>query len=370
MTETRRLMRTPKSLDLDITSRCNLRCKYCFHRTSPADTGEELPTRSWITFIEELGRCAVMDITFGGGEPFIRDDILDLIDAAVKNRMRFSILSNGSLITPEMAKHIAKTGRCNYVQVSIDGSRPEVHDRIRGTGSFEGAIRGIKILQAAGVPVTSRVTIHRYNLDDLENIARFLINKIGMDFISTNSACYLGLARRNEEEVSLTAAEQTIAMEQILDLAKIYQNSITATAGPLSQGKIFNEMEHARLSGLTLPGRGYLTGCGCMWSKMAVRPDGMMVPCGMLAHIELGRINEVSLTEVWQSHPEFTRLRQRYTIPLSNFERCRECDYQMTCTGNCPASGYNRTGDVYAPSPDGCLKLFLEEGGRIVPIPY
>jgi MoaA/NifB/PqqE/SkfB family radical SAM enzyme len=54
MTENRRLMKTPKSLDLDITSRCNLKCKYCFHRTSPADTGGELKTEEWVTFMEEL----------------------------------------------------------------------------------------------------------------------------------------------------------------------------------------------------------------------------------------------------------------------------------------------------------------------------
>jgi len=139
MTENRRLMKTPKSLDLDITSRCNLKCKYCFHRTSPADTGGELPTEAWVKFMEELSRAAVCDVTFGGGEAFIRKDLPELIDAAVKNRMRFAILSNGGLITPEVAEHIAKTGRCNYVQISIDGSCPEVHDQVRGAGSFNGA---------------------------------------------------------------------------------------------------------------------------------------------------------------------------------------------------------------------------------------
>ena len=369
MTENRRLMRTPKSVDLDITSRCNLKCKYCFHRTSPADTGGELPASDWIQFIEELGRCAVMDVTLGGGEPFIRDDLPKIIDAIVKNRMRFSILSNGGLITPAIASYIASTGRCNYVQISVDGSNAEVHERIRGPGSFQGAVSGIKILQSAGVNVTSRVTIHRYNLADLENIAHFLLDEIGMGSISTNSACYLGLARENEEEVSLTPDEQCIAMERILTLAKRYNNRITAAAGPLSLGRNYQEMENARISRATIPGRGYLTGCGCMWSKMAVRPDGMMVPCGMLAHIELGRINEVPLTDIWQHHPEFTRLRERYKIPLSTFPECRDCGYQMMCTGNCPASGYTRTGNVYAPSPDGCLKKFLEDGGRIVSIP-
>ncbi len=368
MTENRRLMKTPKSVDLDITSRCNLRCKYCYHRTSPADTTTELPLDSWVSFIEELGNNAVMEVTIGGGEPFIRKDLSEIIDVVVKNRMRFSILSNGGLITPEVASHIASTHRCNHVQVSVDGSSPEVHDSVRGPGSFEGAIRGIKILQNAGVKVTSRVTIHRKNINDLENIAHLLLEEIGMNAISTNNANYLGLAREYQEEVNLTPSEFCDTMEQILVLAKKYDNRITAAAGPLSLGRAFQEMENARQEGRSIPGRGYLTGCGCMWSKLAIRPDGVIVPCNMLSHIELGRINQDSFIDIWQNHPELNKLRNRYTIPLSSFPECAECPWQMMCTGNCPASGYTRTGDVYAPSPDGCLKRFLEEGGRIVSI--
>jgi SynChlorMet cassette radical SAM/SPASM protein ScmE len=364
--ENRRLMKTPKSVDIEITSRCNLQCTYCFHRSSPADTGKELSTEEWLSFFDELGRCAVMEVTIGGGEPFIRKDLKDLINGIIKNRMRYSILSNGGLITREMADFIASTGRCNSVQISIDGSNPAIHDKFRGTGSFDGAIRGITTLQSTGVKVTSRVTITRYNIDDLENIAELLLDTIGMNFISTNSVCHLGRARTHEDEVTLSAVEQCRAMENLMFLARKYKNRIIATAGPLAQGKNYQEMESARREEKTLPGRGYLTGCGCMWSKMAVRPDGVMVPCGMLSHIELGRINQVHLSEVWQSHPDFTRLRNRYTIPLTTFDSCRACEYIMTCTGNCPASSYTRIHDVYAPSPDGCLKQFLHEGGHII----
>lgn len=369
MIENRRVMKTPKSIDIDITSRCNLRCRYCFHRTSPADTGDEIPASEWIKFFEECGNAGVMNITIGGGEPFIKDDLSEIIGGIVANKMRFSILSNGGLITPEMAKVIASTGRCDYVQVSVDGSCASVHDRLRGTGAFEGAIRGIKTLKEAGVPVTARITIHRYNLDDLEHIVHLLLDDIHMGFISTNSVSNQGLARENEEEVSLTPKETCTAMEKILELAKQYNNRLTATAGPLSQGREFQDMERARLDGQTIPGRGFLSGCGCMWSKMAIRPDGTYVPCGMLSHIELGKINHDTLLDIWQNHPEFTRLRQRYTIPLSKFPECMDCVYQMTCTGNCPADGYSRTRDVYVPSPNGCLKKFLSEGGRIISIP-
>lgn len=369
MVEPRRLMQSPKTMDLDITSRCNLKCKYCYQRTSPTDTKTELPTGEWAAFCRELGDCAVMSVCIGGGEPFIRDDLLEIIDAVVENRMRFSILSNGGLIRPEHADYIASTGRCDYVQISVDGSRPETHDSMRGPGSFAGAMSGVRTLQDAGVPITSRITIHRYNLEDIENTVHLLLDEIGMPSISTNSTCYLGVARENPDEVALTPAEFCDAMERSLIIAEQYRGRISSADGPLALGRTFQVMEKARAEGRAIPGRGYLTGCGCMWSKLAVRPDGVIVPCNMLAHIELGQINHDRLLRIWQDNPELNCLRNRYTIPLSTFSECADCPWQLTCTGNCPASSYTRTGNVFAPSPDGCLKRFLEHGGRIVNLP-
>jgi SynChlorMet cassette radical SAM/SPASM protein ScmE len=100
-------------------------------------------------------------------------------------------------------------------------------------------------------------------------------------------------------------------------------------------------------------------------TKMGVRADGVMVPCTQLSHINLGRINQDPLREVWQHHPELTRLRERQQIPLGEFEFCRDCAYIPFCTGNCPALAYNLLGEENHPSPDACLQRFLEAGGRL-----
>jgi MoaA/NifB/PqqE/SkfB family radical SAM enzyme len=65
-----RLMRSPSSLEIAITGRCNLRCLYCAHFTSARDVPEDLPTSEWLSFFEELGRLAVLRLTLEGGEPF------------------------------------------------------------------------------------------------------------------------------------------------------------------------------------------------------------------------------------------------------------------------------------------------------------
>ena len=156
-----KIMSTPKSMDLEITNRCNLRCKYCSHFTSAGDVGQDLPKEEWLQFFEELKHCAVLSVCLSGGEPFYREDLKDLIEGIIRNRMRFNILSNGTLVTDEMAEFLASSRRCDSVQVSIDGSIPITHDAFRGDGTFFRAIKGIKSLQKHNVPVTVRVTIHR-----------------------------------------------------------------------------------------------------------------------------------------------------------------------------------------------------------------
>src|SRR5512140_2210111 len=206
------VMRTPRSLTVEITARCNLRCRYCYFFNNPAMVYRDLPTDEWLAFFDELGSLGVMGVTLAGGEPFIREDLTELLEGIVRNRMRFSFLSNGGLISDEVAAYIAGTGRCEYVQLSVDGSCAEVHDSCRGRGSFEGAIRGLRTLQRHRIGVAVRVTIHRKNVHDLENIARFLLDDLGLPDFGTNSAGYMGTCRVNADDVLLSMEERTEAM--------------------------------------------------------------------------------------------------------------------------------------------------------------
>ena len=361
-----KVMKTPRSVDLSITNRCNLRCTYCSHFTGAGDVGQDLPKDEWLNYFEELNLCAVMNVTLQGGEPFCRKDLPELVEGIVCNRMRFTILSNGTLITDDMADFLASTGRCDGVQVSIDGSVPTTHDACRGEGNFIRAMEGIKSLQNHNVPVPVRVTIHKHNVRDLGKVAELLLEEVGLPGFSTNAASYMGLCRQNAEQVQLSAEERSLAIETLLQLTKKYNGRISASAGPLAEGRDWLDMEKALREGQDpIDGRGFLSGCNGPMNTLAVRADGVLVPCGQMSHIELGRINRDSLREIWQEHPELNRLRERHKIPLSEFELCQGCDYINYCTGNCPALAYTILGIENHPSPDACLRRFLEAGGRL-----
>jgi SynChlorMet cassette radical SAM/SPASM protein ScmE len=351
-------------MTLEITSKCNLRCLYCSHFSSPGETAD-LPKEDWLQFFGELNKCAVMDLTLTGGEVFVRKDIKDIIDGIVRNQMRYSILSNGTLITDELAAYLASTGRCSYVQVSIDSFDAAGHDVCRGKGSFHKAVKGVKNLLNNDVSTSVRVTIHKDNVRDLDKIGRFLLDDLKIPYFSTNAASYLGTCQENNQ-IQLSVPDRMIAMETLSRLSNEYPGRVIAQAGPLAEVRLWQDMIKASKEGIACSQfGGHLTGCGCIFNKLAVRSDGVIIPCSYLSHVELGRINQDDLKEVWQNHPELKQMRARHLIPLSDFEFCRECEYMKYCTGNCPALSYTQLGDMYRPSMDACLRLFIQQGGKL-----
>ena len=204
-----RVPSVPSSVEIAITGRCNLSCKYCFYADEMVALSD-LPTERWLAFFEELGRLAVQRVTLTGGEVFTRPDLFELIDGVVANRMRYSLLSNGTLISEKVLQQFEigrRRLRLDSIQLSVDGSRAEVHDKSR-PGSFERTMRALRLLRQAGFPVVVRVTINRHNVDDLENIARLLLDEMGLDSFGTNEAFHCGIVERQEEGIVLTPAQR------------------------------------------------------------------------------------------------------------------------------------------------------------------
>jgi SynChlorMet cassette radical SAM/SPASM protein ScmE len=356
----------PRSVEIAITGRCNLRCHYCFYADEMVAL-DDLPTERWLAFFEELGRLAVQRVTLTGGEPFTRPDLFELIDGVIANRMRYSILSNGTLIDENVLAQFEvgkRRLRLDSIQVSIDGSRAEIHDQSRPK-SFARAVRGLRMLKEAGFPVTVRTTINRHNLHDLENVAQLLLDEIGLPSFSTNDAMPMGAGCDNQGQITLTSAEKLEAMRAIKQLLECYNGRITALAGPQAKLKMYAEMEQARRTG-EKPTRwimGYLTACGCVFSKLDVLHDGTIVPCHILYDLTLGNIATDSLAEICRTHPTLKALRERRSIPMQQVPGCQDCEWAPYCNGSCPGLAYELTGDFNRANPGDCYRRFLMETG-------
>ncbi|MGQ9629020.1 MAG: radical SAM protein [bacterium] len=151
------------------TQTCNLHCAHCYSQSENRIYPDELTTEQARDFIEDVAAFGAPVLLFSGGEPLMRPDLMELGRLAVERGMRAVISTNGTLITPDMAREIKRAG-FSYVGISIDGIG-ETNDRFRGhKGAFEAALQGIRNCRGEGVRVGLRFTISKRNYREIPAI--------------------------------------------------------------------------------------------------------------------------------------------------------------------------------------------------------
>ena len=153
----------------NITRRCNLKCVHCYAQATKEAEANELTTQEGKKLIDDLAGFGVPVLLFSGGEPLVRKDLPELAEYAVQKGMRAVISTNGTLITPQMARKLKDIG-LSYVGISLDGMS-SINDEFRGVkGSFNAAMKGIENCQAVGIKVGLRFTINKANADEIGKI--------------------------------------------------------------------------------------------------------------------------------------------------------------------------------------------------------
>lgn len=138
-------------LFLEVTRRCNLACAYCGSSCSPGDRRGEMDAAKWISVIDQIAGSfdakGIM-VAVTGGEPLVRDDILDIFGALRERGFRFGMVSNGALVDRATAPRIVASG-IGSISLSMDGP-PELNDRLRGEGAAAAVGNAVAELRGAG----------------------------------------------------------------------------------------------------------------------------------------------------------------------------------------------------------------------------
>lgn len=175
--------RGPLFLYLEITRRCNLRCRFCniwmVRDRNPELLRQELSTGEIMGIIRDAKRMGVRLVDIDGGEPLLRDDVYRIIHEICRLGMSPLLVTNGTLITKEVAARLVDSG-LRTALISLDAPEPERHDRIRGVkGAFGKTLNGITNLREADngsirIGINSLVTTENMNLVEMAKLARNL----------------------------------------------------------------------------------------------------------------------------------------------------------------------------------------------------
>ena len=209
----------------EVTKYCNYQCKHCCASANIVDTKDELNTKQCKDILRELKNFGVEEIYFSGGEPFSRNDILDILQTAKRYNITCNISTNGSFLTEKLAKELSNLN-LNKVHISLDSNIEEDFNEFRGGEYFKPTINAIKLLKKYNIYVRVGAVIWQKNYKNLEDMIKYL-NSLGVDEVVFNWLVKVGRLKENKEVcVDLKYFDETIKKiniykEKYKDLIKI-----------------------------------------------------------------------------------------------------------------------------------------------------
>lgn len=337
------------------TRTCNLKCRHCYMSSDAKKYQNELTTAEAKQFIDDLADFNVPVLLFSGGEPLIRPDFFELADYAAKKGVRPTLSTNGTLITPEVARKIKDIG-VGYVGISLDGLR-EVNDKFRGkAGAFEAAMNGIKNCVAVDQRVGLRFTINHHNIQELENIFDF-IEEENINRVCFYHLVYSGRGNQMMDE-DVTAEESRRAMDIIIRRTRDFEErglkkEILTVDNHCDGVYMYLKALEEGKDELAQQIKKYISMNGGNRSGMAfaeVDPLGYVHPDQFTQHHTFGNVRERKFGDIWQdtTNPIMAGLKDRKPLLKG---RCSKCKFLDNCNGNFRTRAEARTGDFWESDP-------------------
>ena len=288
----------PFSAHLEITRRCPLACDHCYLRDVPTEGDKELSTDEWILLIDSLHKMGAFHLSVTGGEPFVRDDAVEILTAIRKRRMALSVLSSGAGVSDSIAKQIADISPMVW-QTSIYGDE-KTHDSLTGvSGSFAQMLHVARYMKQRGVSVRMTAVITSESLYYIDYIKELCL--VEGFVLSFNTTLMPGLGGTEPpRELRLSDAE----------LQRLFEKIECQQSPPIP---------------LTSPP------CDAARSVVAINHRGDLYPC-IEWRESAGNITKDSIENIWKNSSFFQEIRN---ITQSDILECQSCEFQHFCH-RCP----------------------------------
>jgi len=313
----------PVAAYLNVTNTCNLECKTCYFGAKKKITTYEMSTVEVMRAMDKIHETGINYLIVAGGEPLMRQDIQVLLEYAHRLFQEVTLLTNGILVDKEIAKKIALN--TDLVQVSLDGPDEQTNRQIRGTGSFAGAVKGIRLLKSAGVNVLIVCTVTRINIPKLPKMA-LLAQTLGVEL---GSSIFLATGYGACNERCLSPAWQ--------DLMQDFREEIFQ----LNKDDKIDGSQYTATSNLRIG-----LSCGSGVQMISVAPDGTIYPCHVLHKPEFAIGNILSCGRLIDTLNTSSVTKKFRRLDVDHKIGCKKCDVRYFCRGGCIAQGFASNGKL------------------------
>lgn len=314
-------MTAPHRMDLMVSAmtrdgswNCNQKCLHCYAAGQPAAEVTELSTEQWKNIIDLYRKLGIPQLTFTGGEPTMRADLVELIDHGRWFVTRLN--TNGVLLTPELCRDL-RAASLDSVQITLYSADETVHNRLVGAQNFDKTVAGLSNALAAGLDVSVNTPLCSVNADYLSTLA--FLQEQGVRYVSCSGLILTGNAAAGPSADTRLTGEATA---EILKRAAAYCAEHGMDLNFTSPGWV--PPERLRAMKLAVPA------CGACLSNMATAPDGTVVPCQswLSDGAGLGNALRDPWTDIW-NHPAAKKIRgmneeQACACPLKEVAVCAE----------------------------------------------
>lgn len=312
--ETKRV-EDPLILQIYVTNECNLRCMQCYMNAG-SKLENELNTDELISAIDSFSEYNISAITFTGGEPLMRKDIIQLLAHAKGKGHKIALLTNGTLLTPEYADRLIPY--IDNIQFSLDGTTAEINDVIRGEGVFDKVINAIHYFSNTEIPIHLGMTILKENMEDIYQNLSLLLEDIKSDNLTLSVSSFMSKGRGAYcDKTGVTECSK-----------KIIEN--LWSQGWIQDSRIRNKR---------------LTTCGYS-REVVVNSNGDIYLCPLISpELKVDNLRDKPLLELCH---EIKDLSEEYSS--DNIRKCSLCDLEYICGGGCRVKNFSENGDIMKPS--------------------
>lgn len=300
-----------------LTYRCNYDCFYCYLRDAHKDV-QELSAEQWVKITESLMQMGVKNFCITGGEPLVRDDLVDILKGFKKGKSSVTMLTNGSLLKDKLE---VIDPLVDFMVISLDSINEEVHGVNRSRYGFQDILDVIKYYgKHSPNKIKVRAVVTKNNMEEMNEYTK-IINSYGIRTIRT--------------------LVNPLSLDE-LDIV------------PELAGKM--EMDEDRIADLSF-GMKYRK-CGACNTTISLNPAGDIMPCQAVMQPEFKMAN--ILDENWFETFLRSETRQQFLgLNLDKMEKCKDCAWRYLCGGICPAMAYGLYGNFT--SHVECFCDFLKE---------